>query len=259
MRHGINIVNLRTVENVQDWITNGAGNNVYIARETPHHPRSEWCNPYKLKDYGYNRGKVLKLFEQYIVRNKKLVQKLKKKLKGKVLGCWCAPKRCHGEILHKMAGNVPVYQHQVTSDLPVTSSMDSEGIIDKDDDSDTISPIDVYTQDIVVADITEDAPIPIDIGTQDVVGDHADDSPCEDPPSAQPVDVYTQDIFAADENADVPGPTNIFTQDVVGDHADNNRREELPSAQPIDGCAEDSIVEDVDTDGGDESEEVPST
>ena len=140
MRHGINIVNLRTVENVEDWIAKGAGNNVYIARETLHHPRSEWCNPFKLKDYGYNRGKVLELFKQYIVRNKKLVQNLQK-LKGKVLGCWCAPKRCHGEILHKMAGNLSVYKHQMTSDLTVTSSMDSEGITDNDEDSDTISPI----------------------------------------------------------------------------------------------------------------------
>ena len=35
-------------------------------------------------------------------------------LKGKVLGCWCAPKLCHAQILHKLAGNDPIYQSRST-------------------------------------------------------------------------------------------------------------------------------------------------
>ena len=110
-----NIVNLRNIENIEEWIQEGAGNNVYIARETRHHPRSTWCNPYRLKDYGFNREKVLDLFEKYLVQNEKLTQHLPD-LKGKVLGCWCARSHCHGEILHRMAGNIPVYESHATDD-----------------------------------------------------------------------------------------------------------------------------------------------
>ena len=31
-------------------------------------------------------------------------------LKGKVLGCFCAPDRCHGEVLHELAANFPKYE-----------------------------------------------------------------------------------------------------------------------------------------------------
>lgn len=29
------------------------------------------------------------------------------KLKGKTLGCWCAPKPCHGDVLARMADELP--------------------------------------------------------------------------------------------------------------------------------------------------------
>ena len=110
-----NIVNLRYVEDIEKWIQEGAGNNVYVARKTRHHSRSNWCNPFRLKDYGFNQEKVLDLFEKYLVQNEELIQHLPN-LKGKVLGCWCAPSRCHAEILHRMAGNVPVYESHATDD-----------------------------------------------------------------------------------------------------------------------------------------------
>ena len=31
-------------------------------------------------------------------------------LQGKVLGCWCSPYLCHGEVLHELAGNSPNYE-----------------------------------------------------------------------------------------------------------------------------------------------------
>jgi hypothetical protein len=32
-----------------------------------------------------------------------MIEKAKRELKGKVLGCWCSPKACHGDILAKIA------------------------------------------------------------------------------------------------------------------------------------------------------------
>lgn len=35
--------------------------------------------------------------------NRALLQKVKTELKGKVLGCWCKPLSCHGDVLAEIA------------------------------------------------------------------------------------------------------------------------------------------------------------
>jgi hypothetical protein len=41
-------------------------------------------------------------YEEYLLQNNELMNSLHE-IKGKTLGCWCKPKRCHGEILVKYA------------------------------------------------------------------------------------------------------------------------------------------------------------
>ena len=102
-----NIINLRTVDNIEKWLK--GDNNTYIGRSTKEIPSgSIWGNPFELTIFN-SRREVLKLFEIYVQGTKDLSDKLSD-LKGKVLGCWCSPDLCHGEILHKLAGNHPVYQ-----------------------------------------------------------------------------------------------------------------------------------------------------
>ena len=72
---------------------------------------SEWGNPYRLSAYGNCRRKVVDLYKEHILSTPNLAEKVKE-LRGKVLGCWCSPNLCHGEILHQLAGNRPQY-HQV--------------------------------------------------------------------------------------------------------------------------------------------------
>ena len=96
-----NIVNLHEVQDIETWLSDE--NNVYVGRVTDRFTTDfKWGNPYRLRDYGYNREKVLQLFEQHILREKDLRESLGD-LKGKVLGCWCAPLRCHAEVLHRLA------------------------------------------------------------------------------------------------------------------------------------------------------------
>ena len=116
-----NIINLNTVD-IQSWIK--GANNIYIGRRRKELKASKWKNPYPI-DLLNNREKVLKLFEKYIKRKKNLVYSVGE-LKGKRLGCWCAPKRCHAELLHRLAGNIPIYQssaktHSHTLDMENTS------------------------------------------------------------------------------------------------------------------------------------------
>ena len=58
-------------------------------------------NPYELDQDG-DRDTVCDSFEHYFKRKYGLHKELHT-LKGKVLGCWCYPKRCHGNHLKKLA------------------------------------------------------------------------------------------------------------------------------------------------------------
>jgi hypothetical protein len=69
------------------------GTFVYIGRPT------KWGNPFSVEVHG--RDECIKKYERYIRNKPKLLRDLKE-LKGKNLGCWCKPKRCHGEILLKL-------------------------------------------------------------------------------------------------------------------------------------------------------------
>lgn len=61
--------------------------------------RSDWGNPYEIPGDG-DRDQVCDSFELYFSRKISLHIRLNE-LRGKVLGCWCYPERCHGEHLIK--------------------------------------------------------------------------------------------------------------------------------------------------------------
>ena len=72
---------------------------VYIGRP------SKFGNPFHIGIDG-NRRQVLEKFREYAINRfatdlewRKAVQSLK----GKRLGCWCAPSSCHGDILFELS------------------------------------------------------------------------------------------------------------------------------------------------------------
>ena len=67
---------------------------VYIGRG------SKWGNPYKVGVNG-TRKEVIKLYEESLLSNSYLMESLHE-LEDKVLGCWCKPKACHGDVLAKL-------------------------------------------------------------------------------------------------------------------------------------------------------------
>lgn len=91
-------------------ISSGKPYDVYIGRPVRGIKGSDWQNPYKedksseVRDG--TREEVIEKFERDL-RNggprtpPGLIDRLPE-LKGKVLGCWCAPKPCHGEVLLRM-------------------------------------------------------------------------------------------------------------------------------------------------------------
>lgn len=68
---------------------------VYVGRP------SIWGNPYSIGQHG-GRAAVIAKYEAYLARRPDLAAKIKE-LHGKDLVCWCAPKRCHGDILLALA------------------------------------------------------------------------------------------------------------------------------------------------------------
>lgn len=84
------------------------GYDVYIGRECTfggwNLSRSEWANPYRIGRDG-TREDVIEKYKAYVERNN-LKARIQSELKGKVLGCWCKPLACHGDVLVEIA-NAP--------------------------------------------------------------------------------------------------------------------------------------------------------
>jgi hypothetical protein len=65
---------------------------VYIGRP------SKFGNPFIVGGHG-TREQVIEKYREWIHSKPELLEAAKRELKGKVLGCWCTPKACHGDIL----------------------------------------------------------------------------------------------------------------------------------------------------------------
>lgn len=69
---------------------------VYVGRPGP------WGNPF-IEGQDGDRETVIELYKIWINEQPDLIIKIKRELKSKILGCWCSPKPCHGDILAEIA------------------------------------------------------------------------------------------------------------------------------------------------------------
>ncbi|KKK75877.1 hypothetical protein LCGC14_2869340 [marine sediment metagenome] len=74
---------------------------IYIGRP------SKWGNPFKVGIHG-KRGECIELYRDWIhqPKQKELFDAAQKELKGKVLGCWCSPNPCHGDVLKEIVDSL---------------------------------------------------------------------------------------------------------------------------------------------------------
>lgn len=75
---------------------------VYIGRPRPGFVDAGWGNPYRIGVDG-DRVVVLAQYAEWLADQPKLRERARIELRGKVLGCWCAPKPCHGDFLAAIA------------------------------------------------------------------------------------------------------------------------------------------------------------
>jgi hypothetical protein len=69
-------------------------------------PRSKWANPFLIdtprRPRDGSRAEVIAKYREYVLATPELRAALPE-LRGKVLGCWCTPLACHGEVLAELA------------------------------------------------------------------------------------------------------------------------------------------------------------
>ena len=75
---------------------------VYIGRPGP------WGNPFTWKagtlaEFVVPKDEVIARYETWLRSQPELVARVRRELRGKVLGCWCAPSPCHGDVLARVA------------------------------------------------------------------------------------------------------------------------------------------------------------
>jgi len=75
---------------------------VYIGRYNKHHglSASKWANFYQIGRDGTREEVILK-YEVYMPSE---LKDCLHELEGKILGCWCKPLACHGDVLVRLVG-----------------------------------------------------------------------------------------------------------------------------------------------------------
>ena len=81
-----------SVVNIKRW----RPYDVYIGRPGP------WGNPYVIGRDG-TREEVIAPYQEWLEEQPELVKKVREELRDRVLGCFCAPLACHGDILAEIA------------------------------------------------------------------------------------------------------------------------------------------------------------
>ena len=116
------VINLHKV-NTKEWSEKGSS--VYIGRggtvKGVHFDKSKWENTFCEEFYG--RERCLQKFEASIRADELLIKDLPE-LRGKDLGCTCAPKSCHGHVLIKLLNEF--------HDLPTEISQEREDVMQVD-------------------------------------------------------------------------------------------------------------------------------
>ena len=111
----VKVSNIRPkYKNLKEWSEDN--DNVYIARkqivfvDSIRYPPDDsiWANPYKI-DTSTTREDVINKYKTYItdkINKNPFMKEELNKLKGKNLGCWCYPEKCHGDVLIELINKI---------------------------------------------------------------------------------------------------------------------------------------------------------
>jgi hypothetical protein len=88
-------------------INSGASFTVYIGRfhrssRYGFWPRSRWANRFKIGEDATDAADAVEQYRAWLKTQPQLMGAIPT-LRGQVLGCWCAPGPCHGDVLVELA------------------------------------------------------------------------------------------------------------------------------------------------------------
>ncbi len=72
---------------------------LYIGPQVDDVPASRWDYPFRSNQYDIMRA--MREYKHYVTNNPELMNNLDE-LEGKILGCFCHPRLCHGDVLIKL-------------------------------------------------------------------------------------------------------------------------------------------------------------
>ena len=78
--------------------------NLDKSKVTPIDRRSIFGNPFKIGGEYVSREEVIDAYKEWFYTYKDIdlsFERAVKDLKGKILGCWCTPLPCHGDVIIK--------------------------------------------------------------------------------------------------------------------------------------------------------------
>lgn len=79
---------------------------------------SKYKNPFKVGKDG-DLATVIKKFRKYVEEDEKLKKGIKEDLRGKVLACWCAPQKCHCDVLAEYANKEEKEERREEGDIEI--------------------------------------------------------------------------------------------------------------------------------------------
>ncbi len=93
--------------NHKQWVVHckRSAYDIYIGRP------GSWGNPFShlatsAAQYQVSsREEAISKYREWLLSQPELVARAKRELKGKILGCWCSPLCCHGEVLAEVANS----------------------------------------------------------------------------------------------------------------------------------------------------------
>ncbi len=97
---------------------------VYIGRP------SQFCNPYKIGLDG-SRETVIRKYKNWLFSKDGAVLRatIQRELRGKVLGCWCYPKLCHGDVIAEVANEVTPWSKIFENEIQSWSGLVSNEVL----------------------------------------------------------------------------------------------------------------------------------
>lgn len=113
----VKVSNIRPkYNNLKEWINDP--NNIYIGRkgivfiDGQRYPSQDsiFANPFKISGND-TRDIVIEKYKKYLlekIKNKEITNKDILQLKGKNLGCWCCPEKCHWDVLLEIINSMHI-------------------------------------------------------------------------------------------------------------------------------------------------------